>query len=362
MRRLLLSVLTSALGHAGGVGADAERRTQGAHRRGGRRRARRPPGPCRPSSSAAASPTATACRGRRGRWRGRSAAVASPRSPSTSEWCSLVYIATRPSRSPSMRCHSHSGRSVASRVLCSREHELEQLTDPARLGQRAVADVVLDVELVVLHPHPLAGGLDRPVRVLEEQRRDVGGVPRLLEQVADVVAAGALGLLVELEPPDVHRHAAVLGQQEAQSGRIERGRHPAILRAARGGGRLPRDLARSEAWSPGQGTGNGRVARPAVEPRAHLSAHLGREPRRPLAVEELADRPVRDRGGRRLVHRARRGRPPHPVLRADRGGVVPRDVLRPAPAPGRGGDRRRRRRGLPRRPDRGRHRLGRGGS
>ncbi len=42
--------------------------------------------------------------------------------PSTSEWCSFVYIATRPSRSPSIRCHSQSGRSVASRVLCSREH------------------------------------------------------------------------------------------------------------------------------------------------------------------------------------------------------------------------------------------------
>ena len=41
--------------------------------------------------------------------------------PSTSEWWSLVYIATRPSRSPSIRCHSHSGRSVARRVLCSRE-------------------------------------------------------------------------------------------------------------------------------------------------------------------------------------------------------------------------------------------------
>ena len=41
--------------------------------------------------------------------------------PSTSEWCSLVYIAIRPSRSPSIRCHSHSGRSVARRVLCSRE-------------------------------------------------------------------------------------------------------------------------------------------------------------------------------------------------------------------------------------------------
>ena len=41
--------------------------------------------------------------------------------PSTRAWWVLVYIATRPSRSPSMTCASHSGRSRASRVLCSRE-------------------------------------------------------------------------------------------------------------------------------------------------------------------------------------------------------------------------------------------------
>ncbi len=41
--------------------------------------------------------------------------------PSTSAWWVLVYIATRPSRRPSMTWASHSGRSQASRVLCSRE-------------------------------------------------------------------------------------------------------------------------------------------------------------------------------------------------------------------------------------------------
>ena len=41
--------------------------------------------------------------------------------PSTSAWWVLVYIATRPSRSPSMIVASHSGRSHASRVLWSRE-------------------------------------------------------------------------------------------------------------------------------------------------------------------------------------------------------------------------------------------------
>ena len=41
--------------------------------------------------------------------------------PSTRAWWSLVYIATRPSRRPSMTCASQSGRSQASRVLCRRE-------------------------------------------------------------------------------------------------------------------------------------------------------------------------------------------------------------------------------------------------
>ena len=78
--------------------------------------------------------------------------------PSTSAWWVLVYIATRPSRRPSMTWASHSGRSQARRVLCSRAAQLEQLADPAGLGQRAVPDVVLDVELVVVLPHQLAGG------------------------------------------------------------------------------------------------------------------------------------------------------------------------------------------------------------
>ncbi len=41
--------------------------------------------------------------------------------PSTSAWWVLVYIATRPSRMPSMTCASQSGRSRPSRVLCRRE-------------------------------------------------------------------------------------------------------------------------------------------------------------------------------------------------------------------------------------------------
>jgi hypothetical protein len=51
--------------------------------------------------------------------------------------------------------------------------ELEQLAHPAGLGERAVPDVVLDVELLVGLPHQLAGGAGRAVGVLEEERRDL---------------------------------------------------------------------------------------------------------------------------------------------------------------------------------------------
>ena len=103
--------------------------------------------------------------------------------------------------------------------------ELEQLADPAGLGQRAVADVVLDVELLVGLPHQLARRTRGAVRVLEEERGDLLDVAHLLVHLADVVAAGALGLLEELQPADVHRHVAVLGEQEARRSRVDRVDH-----------------------------------------------------------------------------------------------------------------------------------------
>jgi hypothetical protein len=143
-------------------------------------------------------------------------------------------------------------------------YQLEELTDPAGLGQRAVADVVLDVELVVLDPHPLAGRLDRAVRVLEEERRDVGGVARLLEELADVAAPGPFGLLVELQAPDVHRHPAVLGHQEPERSRIEQRHHPAILAGPDPTHkRTPgHPLAPSTPWSRTRSTGSGAAGGP----------------------------------------------------------------------------------------------------
>ena len=101
---------------------------------------------------------------------------------------------------------------------CRRPHELEQLADPAGRGQRAVAHVVLEVELVVLGPEPRARrcATDR-FGPLEEQRRDLGGLDRLLEQLADPLGARALGRGEQLEPADVHRGVARLGEHEARA-------------------------------------------------------------------------------------------------------------------------------------------------
>ena len=146
--------------------------------------------------------------------------------PSTSAWWILVYIATRPSRSPSMTCPSQSGRSRASRVLCRREHSSSSSRTRPGLGSALCRTWYSMSNCSSSTQTHWPAVLDRAVRMLEEQRRDLLDVPHLLEHLADVVAAGALGLLEQLEPADVHRHAAVLGEQERRPmwGRSERPR------------------------------------------------------------------------------------------------------------------------------------------
>ena len=286
-------------------------------------------------------------------WSGCSAAAASPRSPSTSAWWSLVYIATRPSRSPSIRCHSHSGRSVARRVQCSREQSSSSSRTRPGFGQRAVADVVLDVELVVLAPDPLAGGLDRPVRVLEEERRDVVDVAQLLVQVADVVAARALGLAEQLQPPDVHRHPAVLGHQEARQ------------RSDRGGAPCRRSLPLGDGGQASSRTWHDRAAcRPTP-----LESRRRRAESRTLAAAPRWDRVDRWRAKRWQIAQCAVAAGVAWRIATDVFGhttpffapvaavVLLGYVLRPAAAPGRRGDGRRRARGLRRRPAGARARL-----
>ena len=316
MRTERLSVLISAPGQPGRLGADAERRTHRLHAAASARCLRPRSARAALRGRAAGSPTGPACPCASGSLlTGCSAAAASPRCRRPARGGAWQYIATRPSRSPSIRCHSHSGRSVARRVRVQPRAQLEELAHAAGLRQGAVADVVLDVELVVLDPHPLAGGLDRPVRVLEEQRRDVL-VLAPARRGRGRSCARPLGLLVQLQPADVHRHPAVLGHQEPERGRIERVHHPAILAGPRG---------------PQVATGHARrpLGRPSTAmeaPTVRAASGAGGGPRggppRSLAVQALADRPVRARGRRRVVRRARPDRPHDAVLRPDRGGRV----------------------------------------
>jgi hypothetical protein len=122
--------------------------------------------------------------------------------------------------------------------------ELEELADPAGFRQCAVPHVVLDVELGVLGPDPLAQAPQRAYRLLEEQRGDLLGVQAGLVELAGEVGSGIGRLLEELEAGDVHRLVPVLGEQESERGRIDRDSHvtpperpgerPSVILAARG--------------------------------------------------------------------------------------------------------------------------------
>jgi hypothetical protein len=89
--------------------------------------------------------------------------------------------------------------------------------------------VVLDVELLVRLPHELTGGPRRAVRVLEEERRYLLDVAHPLEHLAHVVTTRTLRLAEQLQPTDVHRHGAVLGEQERRRGRVDRCDHVVLL-------------------------------------------------------------------------------------------------------------------------------------
>ncbi len=141
--------------------------------------------------------------------------------PSTSAWWVLVYIATRPSRSPSTTCASHSGRSHASRWLCSREQRSSSSRTRPGLGSALCRTWCSMSKCSSSHPHQLAGRAERAVRPLEEQRRDLLGGAHLGVHLAGVVAPRPLGLLEELQPAHVHRLGAALGVEERRRRRVD---------------------------------------------------------------------------------------------------------------------------------------------
>ena len=97
--------------------------------------------------------------------------------------------------------------------------EGEQLANPAGARQRGVPDVVLQVDVVVVLPGPLAKRGPGPVRAAAEQRRDVIDGQQLLVGVGQVVAISALRGLEQLQAADVHRLLTSLRDEE---GRIQR--------------------------------------------------------------------------------------------------------------------------------------------
>ena len=96
--------------------------------------------------------------------------------PSTSVWWDFTRIANRPPSSPSMRYISHSGRVRSSgRAMIRATSSSSCSIEPGR-GQRRLAHVVGDVEVVVVDPHragQAAGHGHEPLAVARDEREPV---------------------------------------------------------------------------------------------------------------------------------------------------------------------------------------------
>ena len=207
--------------HAGGLGGDAERAAEGAHRDLGevvvRRRLRaaragdRAPGRRHVALVGVGGQHALEQPHRRDAVHEGVVELGVLRDPAVAEPLDDVGLPQRPLPGQAGRVQPAA--------------EIEQLAHPPRLGQGAVTEVVLDVELVVLLPHQLAAGADGAVGMLEVERPHLLDVTHRLVHLAGVVAARALRLLEQLQTAHVHRHVAVLGEQERRRGRIDRCGH-----------------------------------------------------------------------------------------------------------------------------------------
>ena len=146
-------------------------------------------------------PTSAACRACRGRCSSRSASAAWPRCRrpgSGAAWCRA-----RPGRREALDQVRLPQRPLAGEAGAVQPRaQLEQLADPAGLGQRAVPEVVLEVEVVVLGPDPLARGGDAAGGPLEEQRGDLVGLRTSSRRAAGRSrAAASSGFSKSWRPP-----------------------------------------------------------------------------------------------------------------------------------------------------------------
>jgi hypothetical protein len=94
-----------------------------------------------------------------------------------------------------------------------------QLFLRAGLGQHGVADVVVDIEVVVLDPHRVGQVEGHQRQLAREHRRQVQAPRQVLLDIVVPVAPVALRQLVAVQRADVHWH---LGGFQMQEGAVHR--------------------------------------------------------------------------------------------------------------------------------------------
>ena len=133
-----------------------------------------------------------------------------PATPSTSAWCVLDSMAQRPSSSPSTTQISHSGFDRSSCCAMTRPTSLRSSLSPPGRRERRVAQVVLDVEVRVVHP-------DRPPE-LQRDELDLLAVARDQVQLGvhhrHDVPEGRRRALEDGDGRDVHVGHVVLDVEE----------------------------------------------------------------------------------------------------------------------------------------------------
>ena len=92
--------------------------------------------------------------------------------------------------------------------------ELQELTHPARVGQRRAAQVVFEVDLWVYRPGQFRDPAHDLTGMLTEGRGGLGVEEQFLVELADEVRAGTRWWLVHVQPAHVHRVLARLAHQE----------------------------------------------------------------------------------------------------------------------------------------------------
>src|SRR5690606_17359488 len=90
-------------------------------------------------------------------------------------------------------------------------HQRQQLTNTAGLRQRFVAEMGIDIEVVILDPEWLAEAV---LQALVERSHRAAVIAHLLRQVTDVLGAGILGKTEQLQARHMHRLLATLEKKK----------------------------------------------------------------------------------------------------------------------------------------------------